>query len=139
LGSAAYSQQEKIAWSIVVVTKGRSGFINDLLNSDEYLESFGDAIVPYQRRRVLASGAAETPFNIENPRYDEYTRTKLGFPKLVWQTTVKSFKAQETAAKAGSPENFMAMASGLRAAPTGNPVVRASEVDFINGVPYRQR
>jgi phycobilisome rod-core linker protein len=138
LGRAAYSQQEKIAWSIVIATKGRSGFINDLLNSDEYLEAFGDSIVPYQRRRVLASGAAETPFNIENPRYDEYTRTKLGFPKVVWQTTVKSFKAQETAAKAGSPENFMAMASTLRAAPTGSPVARASEVDFINGVPYRK-
>ncbi len=138
LGRAPYSEKEKIAWSIVIVTKGRTGFINDLLNTDEYLEAFGDSIVPYQRRRVLASGAAEMPFNIENPRYDEYTRTKLGFPKVLWQTTVKTFKAQETTAKAGSPENFMSMAGSLRAAPVGNPVARASEVDFINGVPYRK-
>jgi phycobilisome rod-core linker protein len=138
LGRAPYSEKEKIAWSIVIATKGRGGLINDLLNSDEYLENYGDAIVPYQRRRVLASGAAETPFNIENPRYDEYTRRQLGFPKVIWQSSVKTFRAQETVPKAGSPENFMNMASSLRAAPTGSPVVAAANVDFINGVPYRQ-
>jgi phycobilisome rod-core linker protein len=138
LGRASYSEKEKIAWSIVIATKGRSGFINDLLSTDEYLEAFGDAIVPYQRRRVLASGAAETPFNIENPRYDAYTRAKLGFPKTVWQTTVKTFQPQETAPKAGSPQNFLDMARNLRAAPIGSPVVAAQNVDFINGVPYRK-
>ena len=138
LGRAPYSEKEKIAWSIVIATKGRSGLINDLLNSDEYLENYGDSIVPYQRRRVLASGTAELPFNIENPRYDEYTRRQLGFPKVIWQSTVKTFKAQETAPKAGSPENFMNMAGSLRAAPVGSPVVAASNVDFINGVPYRK-
>jgi phycobilisome rod-core linker protein len=138
LGRAPYSQQEKIAWSIVIATKGRGGLINDLLNSAEYLESFGDNIVPYQRRRVLASGSAEVPFNIQNPRYDAYTRAQLGFPKVIWQSTVKTFKAQETAPKAGSPENFMNMAQSLRAAPVGQPVVAASNVDFINGVPYRK-
>ncbi len=112
--------------------------INDLLNSDEYLENFGDTIVPYQRRRVLASGAAETPFNIENPRYDAYTRAKLGFPKVIWQTTVKTFRPQESSPKAGSPENFLSMARGLNAAPIGQPVVAAQNVDFINGVPYRK-
>lgn len=138
LGRAPYSEKEKIAWSIVIATKGRSGLINDLLNSDEYLENYGDSIVPYQRRRVLASGAAELPFNIENPRYDEYTRRQLGFPKVIWQSSVKTFRAQETVPKAGSPENFMNMAGSLRAAPTGSPVVAASNVDFINGVPYRK-
>jgi phycobilisome rod-core linker protein len=139
LGRAPYSEQEKIAWSAVVMTQGRGGFINDLLNSDEYLDNFGDNIVPYQQRRKLASGATEVPFNIQNPRYDAYTRAKLGFPKVVWQTTVKSFKAQETAPKAGSPQNFLDMARGLRAAPVGSPVIAAQNVDFINGVPYRKK
>jgi phycobilisome rod-core linker protein len=138
LGRAVYSQQETIAWSIVIATKGRSGFINDLLSSDEYLENFGDSIVPYQRRRVLASGAAETPFNIQNPRYDAYTRSKLGFPKVVWQSTVKSFKAQEEKSKAGSPQNFLSMARNLKAAPTGTTITSVQNIDFINGVPYRK-
>jgi phycobilisome rod-core linker protein len=138
LGRSTYSDQEKIAWSIVIATKGRGGLINDLLNSAEYFDAFGDNIVPYQRRRKLASGATTIPFNIQNPRYDAYTRAQLGFPKVVWQTTVKSFKPQETAAKVGSPENFLAMAQSLRPAPIGQPVVAASNVDFINGVPYRK-
>ena len=138
LGRAPYSEREKIAWSIVIATKGRAGFIDDLLNSDEYLEAFGDSILPYQRRRTLPSGAVEMPFNIQNPRYQDYHRAKLGFPQIVWQTTVRSYKPQEQQAKAGSPENFMDMARGLRAVPIGSPVVSAANVDFIRGVPYRQ-
>jgi phycobilisome rod-core linker protein len=136
LGRAPYSEKEKIAWSIVIATKGRAGFINDLLDSEEYLENFGDNTVPYQRRRVLASGTSEVPFNIQNPRYDAYTRAQLGFPKVIWQTTVKTFRV-DSAPKVGSPENFMAMASSLRPAPIGQPVVAAQNVDFINGVPRR--
>jgi phycobilisome rod-core linker protein len=138
LGRAPYSEKEKIAWSIVIATKGRAGFIDDLLNSDEYIENFGDSIVPYQRRRVLPSGAAETPFNIENPRYDAYTRAKLGFPQVVWQTGVKSFRPQDKVPKVGSPENFLDMARSLRKPPTGTPSVSPQNVDFINGVPYRR-
>jgi phycobilisome rod-core linker protein len=137
LGRAPFNEQEKIAWSIVIATKGRAGFINDLLASDEYLENFGDSIVPYQRRRTLPSGTTEVPFNIQNPRYEAYHRVKLGFPQVVWQTTVKSFRAQETAPKAGSPANFMDMARSLRPVSIGSPVISAQNVDFIRGVPYR--
>lgn len=138
LGRAPYSEKEKIAWSIVVATKGRGGFINDLLDSAEYLDNYGDNIVPYQRRRVLASGASEMPFNIQNPRYDAYNRAKLGFPKVVWQSVTKSFKPQEEKAKAGSPANFLNMARSLRPVSVGSPVIAAQNVDFINGVPYRK-
>lgn len=41
LGRDVYSEREKIAWSIVVATKGTVGFIDQLLNSEEYLEAFG--------------------------------------------------------------------------------------------------
>nr|WP_199307210.1 phycobilisome rod-core linker polypeptide [Alkalinema sp. FACHB-956] len=137
LGRAPYNEQEKIAWSIVVATKGRAGFINALLDSEEYLTNFGDNTVPYQRRRTLPSGAAEVPFNIQNPRYDEYYRAKLGFPQIVWQSTVKRFTPQEQQAKAGNPANFLDMARGLSTPPIGQPVVSAMNVDFINGVPRR--
>jgi phycobilisome rod-core linker protein len=136
LGREPYSQQEKIAWSIVIATKGRAGFINDLLDTDEYLNAFGDAIVPYQRRRTLASGAKAVPFNIQNPRYDEYYRGKLGFPKVVWQTTVKKFTAQEEKPKSGSPANYLDMARSLNLPTPGAPVVSAMNTD-MNKVPYR--
>jgi phycobilisome rod-core linker protein len=53
LGRNVYGDREKMAWSIVIATKGLSGFVDALLNSEEYLETFGDSIVPYQRRRIL--------------------------------------------------------------------------------------
>jgi phycobilisome rod-core linker protein len=77
LGRNVYSDREKIAWSIVLATKGLASFIDDLLNSDEYLDNFGDDIVPYQRRRILPQQiVGETPF-ARMPRYGADYRSKL--------------------------------------------------------------
>jgi phycobilisome rod-core linker protein len=139
LGRDVYNQQEKIAWSIVVATKGIAGFVDDLLNSSEYLENFGDNIVPYQRRRVLPGRPeGELPFNIKSPRYDDYYRGKLGFPQVIWQTVVKTYKPQDKQPKAGSPEQFMAMAGSISARGNTPQNLSAMNVDFINGVPYRK-
>ncbi|MEM9771437.1 MAG: phycobilisome rod-core linker polypeptide, partial [Cyanobacteria bacterium P01_D01_bin.73] len=70
LGRAVYGEDEKITWSIVIATKGLQGFVDELLNSDEYLENFGDDIVPYQRRRVLPQrNSGDMPF-ARMARYD---------------------------------------------------------------------
>jgi phycobilisome rod-core linker protein len=53
LGRNVYSEREKIAWSATIMTKGVKGFIDELLNSDEYLSNFGEDTVPYQIRRIL--------------------------------------------------------------------------------------
>jgi phycobilisome rod-core linker protein len=114
LGRDVYSELEKIAWSIVIVNEGIRGFIDALLASDEYLENFGDTIVPYQRRRNLPQRAmGETPFNLKTPRYGEYHRSVLGFPQTVWQNQVRRFVPQEQQAKAGNPALFMNMANTL--------------------------
>lgn len=138
LGRDVYSQAEKIAWSIVIATKGRAGFIDQILSSNEYLENFGDAIVPYQRRRVLASGATEIPFNIKNPRYDDYYRGKLGFPQIIWQTEVRKFRPQDKTPKAGDPALYMAMAQSISPVGATAPRVSAMNIDFLTSVPYRQ-
>jgi phycobilisome rod-core linker protein len=139
LGRDVYSEREKIAWSIVVATKGRAGFVNDLLNSDEYLENFGDSIVPYQRRRVLPSGSSELPFNIKSPRYNEYYRGKLGFPQVIWQTVVRRYTPADKQPKAGDPALFASMAQSI--APAGNLPQRISpyNIDYEKAVPYRRR
>jgi phycobilisome rod-core linker protein len=69
LGRKSYNKDEEIAWSIVIATKGVHGFIDALLDSPEYLENFGDDIIPYQRRRF-----GGRPFNLVNPRYNDYWR-----------------------------------------------------------------
>lgn len=139
LGRDVYSEREKIAWSIVVATKGIKGFVDDLLDSDEYLDNFGYDTIPYQRRRSLPGRAeGERPFNIQSPRYDEYYRAKLGFPQIVWQNEIRRFTPQEKKAKAGDPSLFMNMALGVNA--KGNPPQRISpfNIDIAKSVPYRK-
>lgn len=138
LGRSVYSDKEKIAWSIVVATKGRAGLVNDLLNSAEYLENFGENIVPYQRRRTLPSGTtSELPFNIKSPRYDGYYRAKLGFPQLIWQTEVRRFSPQDQKPKAGDPTLFRSMAQSIR--PFGGIPQSLSpyNIDIEKSVPRR--
>lgn len=139
LGRDVYSEREKIAWSIVVATKGTIGFVDQLLNSEEYLEAFGYNTLPYQRRRILPGRTAgETPFNIKSPRYDEYHRAQLGFPQFIWQTTVRSYLPQDKQAKAGNPVQFLNMARNLN--PRGNTPQRISafNIDIEKSVPYRK-
>lgn len=139
LGRDVYNEREKIAWSIVVATKGIRGFIDELLNSEEYLSNFGYSTVPYQRRRVLPSRAeGELPFNIKSPRYEAYHRAKLGFPQIIWQTEIRRFTPQEKKPKAGDPSLFLSMAQDLNA--TGNTPQRISSynIDIEKSVPYRK-
>lgn len=134
LGRDIYDEREKLAWSIVVATKGRAGFINDLLDSDEYFDNFGDTIVPYQRRRVLPGrDEGELPFNIKSPRYDEYYRNKLGFPK----TVLANYVPQERVPRSGDPALYVNLARKLKipASPIGNV---SNAGDYMSKVPYRQ-
>ena len=72
LGRASYGKDEQIAWSIVIATKGLHGFIDAVVDGEEYQQNFGDDVVPYQRRRMEVS-----PFNLTNPRYSDYWRGRL--------------------------------------------------------------
>ncbi|NEZ67726.1 phycobilisome rod-core linker polypeptide CpcG [Leptolyngbyaceae cyanobacterium CCMR0082] len=140
LGRDIFNKEETLAWSIIVATKGIEGFVDALLDSDEYLDNFGDDILPYQRRRVLPTrNQGELPFNIKSPRYDEYYRSILGFPKPVFQSSVRRFTPQENQPKAGSPALFMDMARGLsNSQPLPSQRVSAVSVNFTSGVPYRR-
>jgi phycobilisome rod-core linker protein len=77
LGREVYHEREKLAWSTVLATKGLQGFVDDLLNSEEYLENFGYDTVPYQRRRILPQRLqGDLPF-ARMPRYGEDHRQQL--------------------------------------------------------------
>lgn len=136
LGREVYGEQEKIAWSIVVATKGIQGFVDALLDTTEYQEAFGDTIVPYQRRRVLASGTSAIAFNIASPRYGEYHRAKLGFPQVVWNSVARTFR-NDTKPKMGDPTLYMDMARSI--APIGNVPQTSSalNIDYERLVPRR--
>lgn len=138
LGRRVYSQQEKIAWSAVVMTKGVKGFVDELLNSDEYIESFGENTVPYHRRRTLPSRTlGEIPFNITSPRYDEYYRGKLGFPQGIWQEAVRTFRPYDQQPKAGDPSLFTRMASTMNQRGGMPAQISVQDINIDSAVPYR--
>jgi phycobilisome rod-core linker protein len=68
LGRSPYNRDEEIAWSVQIATLGWEGFVDALLDSEEYDRAFGDNMVPYQRKRM-----AERPFSF-TPRYGAYYR-----------------------------------------------------------------
>jgi phycobilisome rod-core linker protein len=83
LGREVYNDREKMAWSIVLATKGLNGFITELINGEEYLSNFGLSTVPYQRRRVLPQQPiGQVPFT-QMARYDEYHLANI--PAQTWK------------------------------------------------------
>jgi phycobilisome rod-core linker protein len=78
LGRTPYNEGEKIAWSIAIANTGIGGFIDALVDSEEYLQNFNENTVPYQRRR-----RSERPFNLVTPRYGNDWRLKQeeAYPK----------------------------------------------------------
>lgn len=139
LGRDPYNEREKIAWSIVVANKGVKGFIDELINSEEYMTNFGYDIVPYQRRRNLPQREkGETPFNLKTPRYGAYHRAQLGFPQIVWQNAVKRFTPQEKAPQAGDPSLFLGMARTIGPKQNTIPRVSAMNINIEASVPYRK-
>ncbi|KZL48019.1 phycobilisome rod-core linker polypeptide CpcG1 [Nodularia spumigena CENA596] len=113
MGRAAYNKDEEIAWSIVIGTKGLHGFIDTLLDSEEYLQNFGDDIVPFQRRRYK-----DRPFNLVNPRYGSYWRDRM----MLESIGGRSFYNARTTGVASKeeirriiPANFMSMAGEILA------------------------
>jgi phycobilisome rod-core linker protein len=108
LGREVYNDREKMAWSVVLATKGLENFINELLESEEYLSNFGINTVPYQRRRVLPQQViGQVPFT-QMARYDEYHlanipaqewrggagASRLDYTRWAWQKTPPTILGQ---------------------------------------------
>lgn len=108
LGRAPYNKDEEIAWSIKIATKGLGGFIDALVDSEEYQTNFGDNTVPFQRRRFK-----DRPFNLVTPRYADYWRDKLEDERYKW----------------GAVNNFLEMARSIKPkAVTQNVTVNTANI-----------
>lgn len=123
LGRATYGKDEQISWSIVIATKGLNGFIDALVDGEEYRQNFGDDIVPFQRRRFK-----DRPFNLVNPRYADYWRNREIAQSLAgrsyYQVAVSGQSGKRGIAQ-GIPYTFLAMAASI--APGGQNYQRTSD------------
>jgi phycobilisome rod-core linker protein len=111
LGRAAYNKDEEITWSIVIATKGLHGFIDALVESDEYLDNFGDDIVPFQRRRF-----GDRPFNLANPRYGSNWRDTQSLRGLAGRSFYNIRTSGELTTediRRAIPANFFTMAGSI--------------------------
>nr|WGH12771.1 Phycobilisome rod-core linker polypeptide [Echinothamnion sp.] len=110
LGRDVYNDREKLAFSVLIASKGIEFFINLLLNSEEYLENFQDNTVPYQRRRIIFQrNKGEVPFNLKTPRLNYSFLPKQFMPQISWSGPVRRFRPQEQVPKAGDPALFLSM------------------------------
>ena len=70
LGRPVHGQSERISWSILIADKGFGAFVDEVLNSSEYLDAFGYDDVPRQRSRVIpGASTGEMPIYQQFPRY----------------------------------------------------------------------
>ena len=114
LGRDIYNEREKLAYAVILADKGFKTFIRLLLNTEEYIENFGDTIVPYQRRRLIAQRIkGEKPFNLKTPRANNAYMNKQNTAQLLSSTAVRKFKPQEQKPKAGDPALFLSMVNDV--------------------------
>lgn len=109
LGRAPYNNDEKIAWSIKIATAGFDGFVDALVDSEEYTTSFGENIIPYQRRRYK-----DRPFNLVTPRYSDYWRDKQEEERYKW----------------GDVKNFLELARSLKIKPVNFVQVKTDNISI---------
>lgn len=137
LGRDSYNKDEEIAWSIKIGTLGFSGFVDALVDSEEFTEAFGDYTVPYQRKRMEAR-----PFNLDTPRYGDEYRDNYGVTKYDWRFTLDKFysqKYQERQLSEGDPRRFRSVAAEIGAKGNYAQRVSAFDIDYLNKVPVRGR
>jgi phycobilisome rod-core linker protein len=136
LGRASYSKEEEIAWSIKIGTLGFNGFVDALVDSQEYTDAFGDFTVPYQRRR-----RQDRPFNLVTPRYGEDFQATAGTVTTDWRFVVDKFytkKYQERFLPEGDPRKYRELAAAVNNKGNYAQRISSSSVDYLNKVPYRR-
>lgn len=78
LGRPVHGDAERRSWAILIGEKGFTRFVDEILESNEYMDSFGYDLVPQQRSRILpGKGIGELPIYQKYPRYGKEWRDSL--------------------------------------------------------------
>ncbi|MGG6266767.1 phycobilisome rod-core linker polypeptide [Leptolyngbya sp. AN03gr2] len=131
LGRSAYNNEETIAWSIKIATLGWDGFVDTLLDSEEYATAFGDNTVPYQRRRYKGR-----PFNLVTPSYADYWRDQEESSRYKWgdinnfRDLARSLNIKTVEYKPVSTANISIPDTTRTTAPNGTPTSISTAASF---------
>ena len=78
LGRPTYGDDERRSWAVTIAEQGFTGFVDLILNSQEYMQNFGYDRVPEQRSRILPGrDIGEMPIYQRFPRYGAEWRDSL--------------------------------------------------------------
>ena len=78
LGRSVSGEGERLAWSIVIAERGFTNFVDQILESDEYMMNFGYYGAPAQRGRLIPGrSTGDMPIYQQFPRYGEDWRNAL--------------------------------------------------------------
>ena len=78
LGRSVSGEGERLAWSIIIAQKGFANFVDQILESDEYMINFGYDGTPAQRGRVIPGRpTGDMPIYQRFPRYGEGWKNSL--------------------------------------------------------------
>jgi len=70
LGRPVHNDAERRSWAVLIGEKGFTRFVDEILGSNEYMQSFGYDLVPQQRSRILpGKSIGEVPIYQKYPRY----------------------------------------------------------------------
>ncbi len=87
LGRAVSGDNERLAWSIIIAEKGFPAFVDQILESNEYMTTFGYDGTPAQRGRLIPGRSiGDMPMYQQFPRYGEDWKKTLIERKCVNKT-----------------------------------------------------
>ncbi|MBT67698.1 MAG: phycobilisome Linker polypeptide [Synechococcus sp. NP17] len=106
LGRSVNGENERLSWSIVIAERGFTNFVDQILESDEYMMNFGYDGTPAQRGRLIPGrSTGDMPIYQQFPRYGEDWKQSLIEREVVNKTfTTGGIKPEMTLVVGKPPE-----------------------------------
>ena len=108
LGRSVNGEGERLAWSIIIAQKGFANFVDQILESDEYMINFGYDGTPAQRGRLIPGRPiGDMPIYQRFPRYGEEWKNALIEREFVNKTFTTGGVRSEMKSLVGKPPEWL--------------------------------
>ncbi len=108
LGRSVSGEAERLAWSIVIAEKGFTYFVDQILESDEYMTNFGYDGAPTQRGRLIPGrSTGDMPIYQRFPRYGEEWKNSLIAREFVNKTFTTGGVSSTMKSLVGKPPEWL--------------------------------